>query len=106
MNFSQLARLQALKKHLEVFQKNHPRFQHFLNAVSRDALKEDSVIEINVTTPEGKNMLPILSLRRMIWIFCRLCRSFAADSLPLHRPEQTSASFRNAGSRSFLFSLF
>ena len=64
MNFSQLARLQALKKHLEVFQKNHPRFQHFLNAVSRDALKEDSVIEINVTTPEGKKYVTSLKLEK------------------------------------------
>ena len=64
MNFSQLARLQALKKHLEVFQKNHPRFQHFLNAVSRDALKEDSVIEINVTTPEGKKYVTNLKLKK------------------------------------------
>lgn len=64
MNFSQLARLQALKKHLEVFQKNHPRFQHFLNAVSRDARKKDSVIEINVTTPEGKKYVTNLKLKK------------------------------------------
>lgn len=64
MNFSQLARLQALKKHLDIFQKNHPRFQHFLNAVSRDALKEGSVVEINVTTPEGKTYVTNLKLRK------------------------------------------
>lgn len=40
----------------------------------------------------------------MIWIFCRLCRSFAADSLPLHRPEQTSAQFPER--RIPFFSLF
>ena len=27
----------------------------FLQAVSQDALKEGSVVEISVTTPEGKN---------------------------------------------------
>ena len=40
MNLSQIARLQALKKHLETFRKNHPKFPSFLNAVSHNALEE------------------------------------------------------------------
>lgn len=62
MNFSQLAKLQALKKHLENFRNNHPRFEPFVNAVSREALREGAVIEINVTSPEGKNYVTNMKL--------------------------------------------
>ncbi len=55
MNFNQLAMLQQLKSGMERFRANHPKFPMFLNAVSQDALKEDTIIEINVTTSEGKN---------------------------------------------------
>lgn len=64
MYFSQLAKLQTLKKHLDIFQKNHPKFQHFLNAVSRDALREGSVIEIKVTSPEKKTYITNLKLKK------------------------------------------
>ncbi|MGN1168155.1 MAG: hypothetical protein ACI4S2_17205 [Lachnospiraceae bacterium] len=55
MNFNQLAMFQQLKTGMDRFRENHPKFPMFLQAVSQDALKEGSVIEINVTTPEGKN---------------------------------------------------
>ncbi len=55
MNFNQLALLQQLRSGMDRFRANHPKFPMFLKAVSQDALKEGSVIEINVTTPEGKN---------------------------------------------------
>lgn len=62
MNLSQISKLQALKKHLSAFQKNHPKFQHFLGAVSRDALEEGTIIEISVSSPEGKNYVTNLKL--------------------------------------------
>ena len=55
MNFNQLAMLQKLKSGIDRFRANHPKFPLFLKAVSQDALREGSVIEISVTTPEGKN---------------------------------------------------
>lgn len=55
MNFNQLAILQQLKSGIDRFRANHPKFPLFLKAVSQDALREGSVIEITVTTPEGKN---------------------------------------------------
>ena len=64
MNISQITKLQALKKHLKTFQKNHPKFQHFLGAVYRDALEEGTIIEINVTSPKGKNYVTNLKLRQ------------------------------------------
>ena len=55
MNFNELALLQQLRSGMGRFRANHPKFPMFLKAVSQDALKEGSVIEINITTPEGKN---------------------------------------------------
>ncbi len=55
MNFDQLAMFQKLKSGMDRFRANHPKFPMFLNAVSQDALKEDTIIEINITTAEGKS---------------------------------------------------
>lgn len=55
MNLNQLAMLQKLKSGMDRFRANHPKFPMFLKAISQDGLKEGTVIEINVTTPEGKN---------------------------------------------------
>lgn len=38
------------------FQKNHPKFPQFIKAVGKNALQEGSVIEINVTTADGRTM--------------------------------------------------
>ena len=55
MNFNQITMLSKMKNAMETFRRNHPKFPLFLNAVSQDALVEGTIIEINVTTPEGKN---------------------------------------------------
>lgn len=55
MNFNQLAMMQKLKSGMDRFRENHPKFPMFLQVVSQNALMEGSVIEISVTTPEGKN---------------------------------------------------
>lgn len=55
MNFNQLAMIQQLKSGMDRFRANHPKFPMFLKAVSQDGLKEGTIVEINVTTPEGKN---------------------------------------------------
>ena len=47
---------------MERFRMNHPKFPLFLNAVSQDALREGAVVEITVTTPEGKNYCSNLKL--------------------------------------------
>ncbi len=49
---------------MEQFRMNHPKFPMFLNAVSREALIEGSVIEITVTTPEGKNYCSNIKLKQ------------------------------------------
>ncbi len=37
------------------FTSNHPKFPKFLKAVSSEGVREDTVIEVTVTTPEGKS---------------------------------------------------
>lgn len=53
-NFNQIAMLQKFKSARDRFSNNHPKFPPFIKAVSSDALVEGTLIEINVTTPEGK----------------------------------------------------
>ena len=44
------------------FTANHPKFPMWLNAVSQGAIREDSIIEINVKTPEGDNICTNLKI--------------------------------------------
>jgi len=64
MNFNQIAMIQKLKGGMDRFRVNHPKFPLFLNAVSQDALVEGTVVEINVTTPEGRNYCSNLRLKQ------------------------------------------
>ena len=52
-----------MKNAMDTFRRNHPKFPLFLNAVSQDALVEGTIIEINVTTPEGKNYCTNVKLK-------------------------------------------
>ncbi len=49
---------------MDSFRQNHPKFPLFLNAISREALMEGAVVEITVTTPEGKNYCSNLKLKQ------------------------------------------
>lgn len=53
LNFNQLAAIQKAKETMERFRKNHPKFPAFIEAVSKNALKDGTLIEITVTTPDG-----------------------------------------------------
>lgn len=64
MNLNQLAMVQKLKECMGRFRLNHPKFPLFLNAVSQEALVAGSVIEITVTTPEGKNYCSNIKLKQ------------------------------------------
>ena len=48
-----LGNLMQLKNYWTTFTQNHPKFPKFLQAAST-AVKEDTLIEIKITTPEGK----------------------------------------------------
>ncbi len=43
-----------LKNSWDTFKKKHPKFPLFLKKISTEAILENSIIEIHVTTPEGK----------------------------------------------------
>ena len=45
------------KKSWDTFCENHPRFPAFLQAVQTAGIKEGTIIEVSITTPEGKNMM-------------------------------------------------
>lgn len=45
------------------FQQNHPKFPLFLKAVSQDAIREGTVIEISITTAEGQNYASNLKIK-------------------------------------------
>ena len=63
MNFEQLAMMQKIKEGIYRFRMNHPKFPLFLNAVSQNAIQEGTIIEINVTTPDGKNYCTNLKVK-------------------------------------------
>lgn len=48
--------LLKVKKSWETFCGNHPKFPAFLQAVQSAGVKEGTVIEVTVTTPEGRSM--------------------------------------------------
>lgn len=62
MNLNHLAMIQQLKSGIATFKKNHPKFPLFLDAVARDALKEGTVVEIKVCSPDGKSYVSNLKL--------------------------------------------
>ena len=64
MNFNQIVMIQKLKGCMDRFRMNHPKFPLFLNTVSQDALIEGAVVEITVTTPQGKNYCSNLKLKQ------------------------------------------
>lgn len=55
MDFNQIGKIQKVKACIDKFQENHPKFPLFLKAVSQDALKEGTLMEITVTTPDEKS---------------------------------------------------
>lgn len=50
------AKLFKLKGFWDRFTKNHPKFPQFIRAVQNTGIAEGTVIEINITTPEGKTL--------------------------------------------------
>lgn len=56
MAMNPMALLKA-KKSWDTFCGNHPRFPAFLQAVQAAGIKEGTIIEVSITTPEGKNMM-------------------------------------------------
>ena len=57
------AMLFRLKSSWERFTATHPKFPLFLQAASKnDVLRENTILEINITTPEGRDISTNLQL--------------------------------------------
>ncbi|MBO4291697.1 MAG: hypothetical protein J5898_07300 [Lachnospiraceae bacterium] len=46
-----------------VFRENHPKFPAFCQAVYQKGIREDTVIEVIVTTPEGEKIETSLKIK-------------------------------------------
>ena len=47
-------KLMKLKNSINAFQARHSKFVNFIHTMSGQCMKEGTVIEVNVTTPDGK----------------------------------------------------
>ncbi len=50
------AKILKIKSYWNKFTQNHPKFPQFINAVQNTGIAEGTVIEVNITTPEGKTL--------------------------------------------------
>lgn len=55
-------KLMKLHRFKQDFEKKHPRFFPFLQAVSKDALQEGTIVNIQVTSPSGSTYKTNLKL--------------------------------------------
>jgi len=56
MNMNNMEAVFKIMEGWNTFKKNHPKFPMFLNAVKNTGINEGTVIEIKLTSPEGKVM--------------------------------------------------
>lgn len=50
------AKIFKIKSAWDTFTQNHPKFPQFMNAVKNNAIEEGSIIEIKVTTVDGRTL--------------------------------------------------
>ncbi|MCQ2536522.1 MAG: hypothetical protein MJ110_06105 [Lachnospiraceae bacterium] len=55
-NFGDFGKVMQLMNAWNTFQQNHPKFPMFLKAVSSRGIKEDTIIEMAVTMPDGEKL--------------------------------------------------
>ncbi|BBF41806.1 hypothetical protein lbkm_0486 [Lachnospiraceae bacterium KM106-2] len=61
MNFGSTMKMAKMWKE---FQGEHPMFCRFLNAVKTEGMREGTILEVVVTTPEGKKMTSNIKVSR------------------------------------------
>jgi len=57
------AKLLKLKGAWDVFAQNHPKFPKFMKAIHQNGVQEGTIIEINVTTVDGKTITSNIKLK-------------------------------------------
>lgn len=50
------AKLFKIKSYWDRFTQNHPKFPQFISAVQSTGIAEGTIIEVNITTPEGRTL--------------------------------------------------
>lgn len=50
----EIGKIMELKKRIDVFKNNHPKFFGFISAVRAKGLSEGAVMEIKFTAPDGE----------------------------------------------------
>lgn len=50
------AKLFKVKGYWDKFANNHPKFVAFLNAAQRNVMEEGTIVDIKITTAEGKTL--------------------------------------------------
>jgi hypothetical protein len=58
------AKALKLKSSWEAFIKNHPKLPNYFNAIKNSGLVEDTIIEMNVITPDGKSLKSNIKLTK------------------------------------------
>lgn len=53
---NKLESILKIKQAWDTFTSVHPKFPMFLNAVKKEGIKVGTVIEVSITSPEGKQM--------------------------------------------------
>lgn len=61
INPGMIMKIKGLK---DKFVENHPKFPLFLNAVYAKGLKENSIVEISITRPDGEKMVSNIKLNK------------------------------------------
>jgi hypothetical protein len=64
----------------ERFERNHPKFPRFLQAVGQECIEDGTVIEISVTKPNGENITSNLRLNAEDMELIQTIKEFASKS--------------------------
>ncbi|WP_432626696.1 hypothetical protein [Brotaphodocola sp.] len=64
MNPMNPLKLLQLKSAWDRFKSNHPRFPLFLSAASKRGIKEGTVLEFKITTPEGEELVSNIKIKQ------------------------------------------
>lgn len=56
-------KLLQLKSAMDRFRTNHPKFPKYLSAVYQKGIRENTLIEFKVTTPEGEELTANIRLK-------------------------------------------
>lgn len=72
-------KMMQLSAAMKQFQAAHPKFIHFWNAVRARGLREGTILELKVTTPEGETLVTNIRVTPEDLELLRELREMASD---------------------------